>query len=84
MQSNTLTICEDRQSRCSSHNFTFEATQQITTTMIKTLTLVLSALSLADASPLRRRTRRIAFAGRIVDPVDEEERYVNSECIIAE
>ena len=55
--------------------------KQITATMIKFLALVLSALSLADAS-LLRRTRRVAFAGRIVDPVEEEERYVNSECII--
>lgn len=46
--------------------------------MIKSLAFVLSALSLADAS-LLRRTRRVAFAGRIVDPVEEEERYVNSE-----
>lgn len=51
---------------------------QITAIMIKSLAFVLSALSLADAS-LLRRTRRVAFAGRIVDPVEEEERYVNSE-----
>jgi hypothetical protein len=55
--------------------------KQITATMIKFLGLVLTALSLAEAS-LLRRTRRVAFAGRIVDPVEEEERYVNSECII--
>ena len=44
--------------------------------MIKALPVFLSTLSLVDAAPLLRRTRRVAFAefGRGINPQDEAAR----------